>query len=109
MSCPVSISNKSVMNKYVWMGRQLRNFNDVGSIINWANAMILVKGLILEEQRASPPYGNSPPSPFSYAPSQHHLSGSSTDISDKTLLSNHSTRSISPPIAVYFESDTKRP
>ena len=42
------LSNKIVMNKYIWMSRQLRNINDVGSIINWANAMLLVKGLLFD-------------------------------------------------------------
>ena len=44
----VPLSNKIVMNKYICMSRQLRNINDVGSIINWANAMLLVKGLLFD-------------------------------------------------------------
>ena len=48
MSGSLTQSNTLVMNKYLLMGRQLRNVNDVGSIINWANAMNMVKGLRLK-------------------------------------------------------------
>ena len=47
MPSSLALSNAIVMNKYIWMSRQLRNFNDVGSIIHWANAMIYVKNLLL--------------------------------------------------------------
>ena len=50
MRCPVYLSNTTIMNKYLWMSRQLRNFNEAGSIINWANAMHLVKCLLIEPQ-----------------------------------------------------------
>ena len=46
--CAAPLSNKIVMNKYIWMSRQLRNINDVGSIINWTNAMLLVKSLLFD-------------------------------------------------------------
>ena len=46
-----SIANKVnlvIMNKYCWMSRQLRNFNDTNSIIHWSNAMFSVKALLLQ-------------------------------------------------------------
>ena len=38
------------MNKYCWMAKQMRNFNDSNSIIQWSNAMICVKNLLLHRQ-----------------------------------------------------------
>ena len=54
MPSSLALSNAIVMNKYVWMSRQLRNFNDVGSIVHWANAMIYVKNLLLEPSPSAP-------------------------------------------------------
>ena len=58
------------MNKYVWMSRQLRIFNDVGSIVNRANAMTYVKNLLLE------------PSPSAVSPilnHHHHMAKPTTN------------------------------
>ena len=42
-----AVYNHHVMNKMLWMSRQLRNFNDNASIINWAHAMSTLKNLLL--------------------------------------------------------------
>ena len=54
MPCSTDLSNAIVMNKYVWMSRQLRNFNDIGAIVGWANAMLYVKSLLLEPSASTP-------------------------------------------------------
>ena len=109
-SCSLNISNTLVINKYVLMGRQLRNFNDAGSIMKWANAMILVKGLLLEPKPASHASANfQPPSP-SFLPSQYRLSTTNQHISTtKITRSTHSTCSITPPISLSFKPATKKP
>ena len=71
MPCSIALSNAIVMNKYVWMSRQLRNFNDIGSLVNWANAMTYVKNLLLEPS-PSAPFRNPQPSPlFGYNQRPH--------------------------------------
>ena len=45
-------ANSYILNKYSWMSRQLRNFNDSNSIIQWSNAMLSVKKLLLQPQEA---------------------------------------------------------
>ena len=109
MSCSVNISNKLVMNKYVWMGRQLRYFNDAGSIMNWANAMCLVKGLLLEPKPEPQVSANSqPPSP-SFLPSQHRFSTiNQHTLSTKITRNTPSICSITPPITVCFKPATKQ-
>ena len=43
-------ANQILMNKYCWMAKQMRNFNDRNSIIQWSNAMMFVKNLLLDHQ-----------------------------------------------------------
>ena len=43
MSFSAARPNNIMMKKYVWMSHQLRNFNDVLSIVNWTNPMLLFK------------------------------------------------------------------
>ena len=45
---PATNVNSYILNKYCWMSRQLRNFNDSNSIIQWSNAMLSVKNLLLK-------------------------------------------------------------
>ena len=47
MSCTTTAFNHHVMNKMLWMSRQLRNYNDNVSIIQWANAIATLKNLLL--------------------------------------------------------------
>ena len=42
-----AVYNHHVMNKMLWMSRQLRNFNDNASIISLAHAMSTIKNLLL--------------------------------------------------------------
>ena len=44
--------NSYILNKYRWMSRQLRNFNDSNSIIQRSSAMLSVKNLLLHPQEA---------------------------------------------------------
>ena len=46
-STSTSAYNHHIMNKMLWMSRQLRNYNDNVSIINWGNAMTVLKSLLL--------------------------------------------------------------
>ena len=46
-SMSTSAYNHHIMNKMLWMSRQLRNYNDNVSIINWGNAMAVLKSLLL--------------------------------------------------------------
>ena len=85
MPSSVIQSNTLVMNKYLWMGRQLRNFNDAGSIINWANAMNMVKGLLLKSNDVSslpahPAPTSRTPIPSSHSPPQLHRSTDNKNI-----------------------------
>ena len=48
MSCSATRANSIIMNKYLWMCRQLRNFNDINSLIAWSHAMNCVKNLLLQ-------------------------------------------------------------
>ena len=45
-------ANGYILNKYCWMSRQLRNFNDSNSIIQWSNATLSVKKLLLQPPEA---------------------------------------------------------
>ena len=62
MSPPATLSNLIVMNKYMWVCSQLRHYNDAVSIVNWANAMMHVKGLLLESHPEVPIAVNTQPS-----------------------------------------------
>ena len=104
MTSSVPISNKIVMNKYLWMSRQLRNFNDVGSIINWANAMLLVKGLLLDPLPASPVFANEQPSSQPSLPQRTIPHQFTTN----NLQRIYPERSITPPTTICFEPSKKK-
>ena len=113
MSRSTALSNKLVTNKYLWMAHQLRHFNDVVSIINWSNAMTLVKGLLLEQLPAAPTPINSILSSVPHPPSQPFLSISSPHISPINIPPvpprNHDARSITPPTTIFFKPIKKMP
>jgi len=46
-STSTSAYNHHIMNKMLWMSRQLQKYNDNVSIINWVNAMTVLKSLLL--------------------------------------------------------------
>jgi len=48
VSMSTSAYNHHIMNKMLWMSRQLRNYNDNVSITNWGNAMTVLKSLLLQ-------------------------------------------------------------
>ena len=70
MSPLAANANQLLLNKFCWMARQLRNFNDSNSIIQWSNAMMSVKNLILNHQETSS-YHSSNPSKGSYSKSHN--------------------------------------
>ena len=110
MTCSTAISNKLVMNKYIWMGRQLRNFNDLGSIINWANAMSHVKGLLLKPKPVPPALANPQPASSSYSPSQYYFPTNTPHTLPPTIPpSSLSRQVISPPTTVCFKPATTKP
>ena len=113
MSRSVALSNKLVMNKYLWMSHQLRHFNDVGSIINWSNAMNLVKGLLFEPLSTAPTPTSSILPSVRHPPSQPLFSISNPHISSINIppvpLSNHDARSITPPTTISFKPIKKMP
>ena len=90
-----SLSNKIIMNKFLWMSRQLWHFNDAGSIVNWANAMHLVKGLLIDPQPTTPVTDNLRPS--SPQTSTSHVF---TTINPQRAYSD---RSITPPTSICFQ------
>ena len=112
MATSKTIVNTLVMNKYAWMGRQLRHFNDVGSIISWANAMILVKGLLLEsESPPSAPSKTHPPPLAPHSPPQHHLATNSpliTHFNWSSTPPTHPESSITPPTTICFQPSKKK-
>ena len=46
MNCNLVAYNHHIINKMLWMSRQLRNCNDNVTICNWAHAMSLLKSLL---------------------------------------------------------------
>ena len=88
------LSNKIIVSKYFWMCRQLRYFNDAGSIVNWAHAMSLVKNLLLEPLPVAP--APVMPQPPSSCPSYRKIF--STNIPSRT----QPDRSISTPTTICF-------
>ena len=113
MSMSGSLSNKLVLNKYLWMSHQLRHINDVASIIHWSNAMLFVKRLLLEPLPAvSTPTSTIPPSALRPS-SQTLLSISNPRISSINIppapISNHDARSITPPTTTSFKPVNKMP
>ena len=113
MSRSASLSNKLVMNKYLWMSHQLRHFNDVASIINWSNAMTLVKGLLLEPLPAAPtpikPIPASAPRPQSQPLFLISNPYKSTTNIPPVPTSNHDARSITPPTTISFKPKKTMP
>ena len=86
MSSSPSSANQLLLNKFCWMARQLRNFNDSSSIMQWSTAMMSVKNLLLNHQEI---YSNLP----SYPPKEtysnpHHV----WTVSHPTTLSFPPTR-----------------
>ena len=100
----VSLSNKIVMNKFQWMSRQLRHFNDAGSIINWANAMYLVKGLLIDPLPTRPVTDYQQPS-SSPSPHLQYNHPVSTTIN---LQRYQADRSITPPTTICFQPSTTK-
>ena len=108
-----SLSNKHVLNKYLWMSHQLRHFNDAASIINWSNAMFFVKRLLLEPLPAvSTPTSTISPSALRTS-SWTLLSISNPRISSINIppapISDHESRSITPPTTISFKPVKKMP
>ena len=56
MTSSLANANQTVLNKFCWMARQLRNFNDSNSIILWSNAMMSVKNLLLHQLDTETPH-----------------------------------------------------
>ena len=83
------------------MSRQLRYFNDVGSIANWANAMNLVKNLLLDPLPEAPAPVN-PQQPSSQPSSQHIFSAHSAQRTNPD-------HSITPPITTCFQPTKMKP
>ena len=105
-----AVSNMLVINKYVWMGRQLRNFNNIVSIMNWENAMILVKSLLLEIQPEPQSSTNTQPQSPSITHAQHRFKGNYQHIYlTRIPPSIQASRSITPPTAVCFKPATEKP
>ena len=113
LSTSGSLSNKLVLNKYLWMCHQLRYMNDVASIINWSNAMLLVKRL-LTEPRPAVATTTSTRSQSALRPSSQNLFSISNPHTSSTNIppapiSNHDARSITPPTTVSFKPIKKMP
>ena len=72
MSSIANNVNLVIMNKYCWMSRQLRNFNDTNSIIHWSNAMFSVKALLLQPCEADTMITPLQPSAFGNASFKKH-------------------------------------
>ena len=82
--------NRHIMNKMLWMSRNLRKFNDTVSISNWAHTMSILKNLLLPPLPAPAPQ-NIPQQP----PTQVNLS--------------EPVRSITPPHTICFQPAMKKP
>ena len=81
--------NRHIMNKMLWMSRNLRNFNDTVSISNWAHTMAILKNLLL------PPL---PPAPLN------------TPLPSPTRVNiAEPVRSITPPQTISFQPAMKKP
>ena len=107
MSSSTSLTNKLVLNKYLWMAHQLRHFNDVGSIINWSNAMQLVKGLLFEPVPVAATQVKTTSSTVTHQPSQYPFSIVTPNIAAIKIppvpLNTNATRLITPPTTIGFE------
>ena len=66
MSPLAASANQFLLNKFCWMARQMRNFNDTNSITQWSNAMMSVKNLMLNHQETFSYHSSNPSKgPFS--------------------------------------------
>ena len=115
----MTLPNAIVMNKYIWMCRQLRNFNDAMSIVYWANATMHVKALLLDDEHAararlhssaminqqrydpacsitSPTTICFPPTPNKRPPATNNKQGKDPD------------RSLTPPTTISFQPTPKQ-
>lgn len=82
--------NRHIMNKMLWMSRNLRNFNDTVSISNWAHTMSILKNLLI------PPLPPSAPQNIPQPPSTQ------VNISEPA-------RSIAPPHTICFQPTMMKP
>ena len=89
MSNSSAAYNRHIMNKMLWMSRNLRNFNDTVSISNWAHTMSILKNLLLP--RLPPPAPQNIPQP---PPTQLNFS--------------EPVRSITPPHTICFQPAMKK-
>ena len=86
MSLPTD-ANQLIVNKYCWMARKLRLFNDSSSIIHWCNAMSTLKMLLPQDLAR---YSTNSTNPINRSHSNHHKA-----------------YSVSQPTALSFPSATK--
>ena len=86
MSSPTT-ANQLIVNKYCWMARKLRLFNDSSSIIHWCNAMSSLKNLLPQDLE--------------------RYSTNSTNPSNRSHSIHHKAYSVSQPTALSFPSATK--
>ena len=108
------------MNKYIWMCRQLRNFNDTISIVNWANATMYVKALLLDEEQASlariyssttinqqsyyPDFSITSPTTICFQPTPNQRPSAINN-----QQGNDPDRSLTPPTTISFQPTPKKP
>ena len=89
MNCKLVAYNHHIINKMLWMSRQLRNCNDNVTVCNWAHAMSMLKSLLL------------PSSPY------HHNIIPQQQPSLATIT-HPSNRSITPPATISFQPAKKK-
>ena len=81
--------NRHIMNKMLWMSRNLRNCNDITSICNWAHTMAILKNLLLPPL---PPTSLNMPRP-----------------SPTRVNNSEPVISITPPHTICFKPTMKKP
>ena len=89
MSYTSAAYNRHIMNKMLWMSRNLRNLNDTLSINSWAHTMSILKSLIL------PPLPSAPENIPQPSPTQ--------------AIIPQPVRSISSPHTICFQPATTMP
>ena len=82
--------NRRIMNKMLWMSRQLRNFNDNVNIGNWVHAMSMLKSLLLPLSALD---HQSLPEP----------------LQSQAIISHPTKWSITPPTTISFLPAKKKP
>lgn len=80
-------ANQLIVNKYCWMARKLRLFNDSSSIIHWCNAMSSLKNPLPQDLE--------------------RYSTISTNPNNRSRSIHHNVYSVSKPTALSFLSATK--